>query len=567
MGWPDTTVVDGLICGFPTVGHYPETGIFRRCDRPAAHAFECLDHRGHNARLEGVLRRLAQSEAPSVRAALEETYRLTRKEVEQGLMRVSRPTSRVACCQMGPPAGGAPPGSRSKNTTMRTARRVARRTYAIPGGVGGVPADRGGVGALRRASATEPQPFRYRGAGQLPGRPRMQNEADHRRCVHHRRGAPAGHTQLSLRPPSPGCVRGLTRASALPPCRLPQLRTAITGADSIKAVGAGMSWSQNHFACADSGGINIVTAGLCSDIDLTAAKPFYLAPAGGSRAHVTDDIVVDEDTLTVVVKSCVTVQALLEYLAHYRTPTFVSGYTLESPSTFYAGMTVGGAVAGGTHGVSLSHGGWAGKVLEVQAMLADGSIAKVNKNWRPRLFRALKAGAGRLGVLLDVKLGIIVQGDVEEEQHQMDVDEYRKQVRLTKSLIDRAMTSRANNGNEAQWRHLLSESELHDRHTVLHVRQGEGRVPKFVTRKWSFFPRGREAKFRPDSHHQSPDMNMLKWLAYLDGTNWGSDGWSVEEGSYAPAHSWDMALATETETHGDHLCKNMLNNPGDPDDL
>eukprot|EP00962_Isochrysis_galbana_P057902 scaffold30507_cov112-Isochrysis_galbana.AAC.1 len=61
MGWPDTTVVNGLICGFPTVGHYPETGIFRRCDRPAAHAFECLDHLGHNARLEGVLRRLAQS--------------------------------------------------------------------------------------------------------------------------------------------------------------------------------------------------------------------------------------------------------------------------------------------------------------------------------------------------------------------------------------------------------------------------------------------------------------------------------------------------------------------------
>jgi hypothetical protein len=338
-------------------------------------------------------------------------------------------------------------------------------------------------------------------------------------------------------------------------------------ADSVKAVGAGMSWSQNHMACADFDGTNIVTAGLCSDIELTAARPFYLAPASSSRNHVTSDIVIDEAHMTVVVKSCVTVQALLEYLANYRTPTFPSGYTLESPATFYAGMTVGGAVAGGTHGVSLSHGGWAGKVIEVRAMLADGSVVKASKGWRPRLFQALKAGASRLGILLDVKLGIIVQGDVEEEQHQMDVDEYRKQVRLTKSLIDRAMSSRANGGDEAQWRHLLSESVLHDRHTVLHVRQGEGRVPKFVTRKWKFFPRGRESKFRPDSHHQSQDMNMLKWLAYLDGTNWGSDGWSVEEGQYAPAHSWTMAMQTETELHGDHLWKNYVNNPGDPEDL
>jgi hypothetical protein len=359
----------------------------------------------------------------------------------------------------------------------------------------------------------------------------------------------------------------LTRPTIASASTEEELRNAITGSDSIKAVGAGMSWSQNHMACADYGGTNIVTAGLCSDIDLTAAKPFYLSASSGSRSHPTDDIVIDEDALTVVVKSCVTVQALLEYLANYRTPTFVSGYTLESPATFYVGMTVGGAISGGTHGVSLSHGGWAGKVIEARAMLASGETVKVSKTWRPRLFRALKAGASRLGILLSVKLAIIVQGDVEEETHQMDVDEYRKDVRLTRSIIDRAMGIRANGGTEEQWRHVLSESELHHRQAILHVRQGEGRDPKFVTRKWSFFPRGREAKFRPDAHHQSQDMNMLKWLAYLDGTNWGSDGWSVEEGSYAPAQSWSMALATETEMHGDHLWKNFLNNPGDPDDL
>jgi hypothetical protein len=83
MDWPDTTVVGGLVIGFPTVGHYPETGIFRQCDRPAKHAFESLNHYDHNRHLESVLRRLAASDLlrPRVQQAIEETDRLTWKEV------------------------------------------------------------------------------------------------------------------------------------------------------------------------------------------------------------------------------------------------------------------------------------------------------------------------------------------------------------------------------------------------------------------------------------------------------------------------------------------------------
>jgi hypothetical protein len=86
MEWPDSTVVEGLLVGFPTVGHYPETGIFRPCERPAEHVFENLDHAAHNARLAGVLRRLAESGSPRALAAIEATDRLTRKEVEKGHM-------------------------------------------------------------------------------------------------------------------------------------------------------------------------------------------------------------------------------------------------------------------------------------------------------------------------------------------------------------------------------------------------------------------------------------------------------------------------------------------------
>lgn len=87
MEWPDTTVVEGIICGFPTVGHYPETGVFRQCERPALQAFEGLRHDEHNRRLGETLGRLAASESPRIQAAIEATHRLTRKEVDQGLMR------------------------------------------------------------------------------------------------------------------------------------------------------------------------------------------------------------------------------------------------------------------------------------------------------------------------------------------------------------------------------------------------------------------------------------------------------------------------------------------------
>lgn len=181
-----------------------------------------------------------------------------------------------------------------------------------------------------------------------------------------------------------------------------------------------MNWAMNHMSCADAGGLNVVTAGMCERVELTAARPFYLAPfPGGSRSLITDDIRIDEVGMTVTVKSCVTVQALLEYLATHRTPDFPSGYGFESPSTFYVGMTVGGAIAGASHGASILDGGWPNKVLQITAMLANGEVVVVDKDTRPKLFKALKSGSSRIGIILRAKLPIIVQGDVFEEFHQV----------------------------------------------------------------------------------------------------------------------------------------------------
>lgn len=141
-----------------------------------------------------------------------------------------------------------------------------------------------------------------------------------------------------------------------------QLKTVVTKYWSVKAVGAAMSWSRNQIGCAASGGANVITAGLCESVDLTAVYPFYLAPPNGSSLVKTTDILVDEVAKTATVKACVTVQALLEFLAAYRTAMAPGGYMLPHPSTNYAGATIGGVISTATYGSSLVHGGWSAKV-------------------------------------------------------------------------------------------------------------------------------------------------------------------------------------------------------------
>jgi hypothetical protein len=87
MYLPDKTVIDGLIVGFPTVGEYPATGIFREKERVAEHTVENLDHVTHNARLAGVLARLAQSDSPAAAKASRQSEQMTKEEVVNKRMR------------------------------------------------------------------------------------------------------------------------------------------------------------------------------------------------------------------------------------------------------------------------------------------------------------------------------------------------------------------------------------------------------------------------------------------------------------------------------------------------
>jgi hypothetical protein len=65
------------------------------------------------------------------------------------------------------------------------------------------------------------------------------------------------------------------------------------------------------------------------------------------------------------------------------------------------------------HDSSLTSGGWSAKTLATRVMLADGSIITgVTLKTRPALLHALKTSAGRVGIILDVKLAIVKQRKV-----------------------------------------------------------------------------------------------------------------------------------------------------------
>ena len=217
---------------------------------------------------------------------------------------------------------------------------------------------------------------------------------------------------------------------------LAELAQAIIVAQSVKAVGAGHGWSRNFIGCAARHGVNILTAGLCAESELTARHPFFfIGDPGGEHCSQHADVLVDSTTRLVQVRTCVTIQALLEVLSACRTQSAPGGYQLYSPATLYTGQTVGGAIATATHGASLEHGGWSNLVQEAEIMLANGTIMHADRVRHPRMMRALSTSLGRLGVVLSVTLHIVPQTEVTMTSRTVSSDEFRSLVNRTVSAI------------------------------------------------------------------------------------------------------------------------------------
>mmetsp|Transcript_691 Transcript_691/g.2394 ORF Transcript_691/g.2394 Transcript_691/m.2394 type:complete len:873 (+) Transcript_691:72-2690(+) len=346
---------------------------------------------------------------------------------------------------------------------------------------------------------------------------------------------------------------------------LPEMSAIVSRHKSVKAVGAGMSWSRNQIGCAASGGANIITAGLCEKPELTATMPFYLAPPLGTARIETADIRVDEAGLTVTVMSCVTIQALLEFLAAYRTNNAPGGYMLPYPSTSFAGQTVGGAVSTATYGASLVHGSWSAKVLEISYMNAKGELVRgITAATQPLLFKALKTSGGRLGVVIDVKLAIERQRSV-ELRHEQDLDMglFLREVRQTAQHVKVAMGLRDPPAScEGQLPCAQYDQNLRAVSNQLHAASlekanvrlivEEGRPPSI---SMSIATLGQEGSFEPQANPNEArkERNRLDWLAYLEGTFFASPN---------AAHTWADALK-QSPLAGAHLWKRLANPDGD----
>ncbi|KAA9166753.1 FAD-binding protein [Amycolatopsis acidicola] len=67
-------------------------------------------------------------------------------------------------------------------------------------------------------------------------------------------------------------------------------------------------------------------------------------------------------------------------------------------------QTIAGAVSTGTHGTGAKLGGLATQIVQLELVLADGSVVTCSAERRPELFHAARVGLGALGVLTHVTL-------------------------------------------------------------------------------------------------------------------------------------------------------------------
>ena len=85
-----------------------------------------------------------------------------------------------------------------------------------------------------------------------------------------------------------------------------------------------------------------------------------------------------------------------------------AGYTLPA-FPWFVDQTVGGAVATATHGSSLRHGSLSSQVVSLTVALANGTVCELSeRNNQPnsKVFDAARAGLGRFGVVVRVRLRI-----------------------------------------------------------------------------------------------------------------------------------------------------------------
>lgn len=146
------------------------------------------------------------------------------------------------------------------------------------------------------------------------------------------------------------------------------IRSANAQEKKVKVVGSGHSWSK--IVCTDE----------------------YMI----SLERLNKVLAIDKKEKTITAQSGIYVYQLNDFL-------FKNGLALSSLGTV-SDQTIAGAIATGTHGSSLYHGGIAESILELELIDGMGNIIQCSKTENADIFAAACINLGSLGIITQIKL-------------------------------------------------------------------------------------------------------------------------------------------------------------------
>ncbi|MGI9281508.1 MAG: FAD-binding protein [Endozoicomonas sp.] len=200
-----------------------------------------------------------------------------------------------------------------------------------------------------------------------------------------------------------------TQGAACPPTKIHEPQSVSELQDTIRNIvssgrkvkPAGTSHSATDVICADNNGEVVRSKNL---VNIGPVEAFEAYP------------------LTVEVESGVEFQDLQEHLAK-------QGYSHGMASTGYGGISIGGAIATGAHGSSLSGPSTISSyVVALDVVGADGKISRYSEGTTgkkdPDLWRALKTNMGLLGFVARARLKVEAQYNMRVDVRYVDEEKF-----------------------------------------------------------------------------------------------------------------------------------------------
>jgi len=159
------------------------------------------------------------------------------------------------------------------------------------------------------------------------------------------------------------------------------VQVIVANTNHVKGVGVGHSWWSEQFCAGNSRE--------AVDVLLTSIQ--------------NKSIVVDESAQTAKVDAGIVTADFLDYISKYG-----RGWALGN-HPWFTYQTVGGALATGSHGSSLTYGSLSSddQLFALDVVLANGTFAQISKASHPFLWRAFQVSVGRIGIITAATFKIV----------------------------------------------------------------------------------------------------------------------------------------------------------------